>query len=595
MTQLKISNDLSLPTDAVTQKMAFLARTGAGKTYAAMKLCELMLDAGAQVVALDPVGVWYGLRLAADGKGKGFTIPVFGGEHGDLPLEPKAGALIADLIVDRAISAVLDVSMFESKSQHKQFATDFAERLFFRKKASRSPLHLFFEEAQEFVPQFKSKGEERMLGAFERLIKLGRNYGIGASLISQRPQAVNKDVLNQTECLFALQTTGPQERKAIEGWIAEKGISDDIASLLPKLAIGEARVWSPQWLGISKTVKIAPKKTYDASATPVFGAKAIQPKTLTPVDVEEIRRAMAETVERAEANDPVKLKRQIAELQKKLTEAQKNLPRAVAEAATKVERVEVPVLKPQDFERAEKLIEKMMALTENLDEKAVRVMGAMQQMHIRITDEAVQLRKAIDRGRNDKPRGIPFLGTARIDTGEKKEPASTRATVSQIERKKPQPANDSSLGKGERIVLTAIAQHGEEGVTREQLTVLTGYKRSTRDAYIQRLGQQGYTALRDDHVVATDEGISALGPDFEPLPTGEALQRYWLERLSGGEKFIFASCVEAYPKAISREDLSEITGYARSSRDAYIQRLAARKLVIPESHGNVRASAILFD
>ena len=41
-----------LPVDAVTQKLAFLGRTGSGKTYGATKLAELMLGAGAQIVAL---------------------------------------------------------------------------------------------------------------------------------------------------------------------------------------------------------------------------------------------------------------------------------------------------------------------------------------------------------------------------------------------------------------------------------------------------------------------------------------------------------------------------------------------------------------
>jgi hypothetical protein len=361
MKHLQISPTLSLPADAVTQKLAFLARTGAGKTYAAMKLCEEMLAAGAQVVALDPVGVWWGLRLAADGKGPGFTLPVFGGEHGDVPLEPKGGALVADLVVDRGVSAVLDVSMFESKAQHKQFATDFAERLFFRKKAARSPLHLFFEEAQEFVPQFKSKGEERMLGAFERLIKLGRNYGVGASLISQRPQAVNKDVLNQTECLFALQTTGPQERKAVAAWIHEKGLDADIDALLPKLRIGEAHVWSPQWLGVSETVKIGRKRTFDASATPEFGARETKPKELTPVDVDEIRAAMAEVVQRAEENDPGRLKKRVAELERELKKAQSAKPE------TKTERVEVPAIQPGELLRLESQINRAAAALDHLD------------------------------------------------------------------------------------------------------------------------------------------------------------------------------------------------------------------------------------
>ena len=42
--------------------------------------------------------------------------------------------------------------------------------------------------------------------------------------------------LNLAEVLFAFQLTGPQERKTVDGWIADKGIDDeDIAGMLPKL------------------------------------------------------------------------------------------------------------------------------------------------------------------------------------------------------------------------------------------------------------------------------------------------------------------------------------------------------------------------
>jgi hypothetical protein len=37
------------------------------------------------------------------------------------------------------------------------------------------------------------------------------------------------------------------------------------------------------------------------------------------------------------------------------------------------------------------------------------------------------------------------------------------------------------------------------------------------------------------------------------------------------------------------------TGYKRSSRDVYLQRLGARQLVVPEGRGAVRASAELFE
>lgn len=54
----KIAEDVDLPADAVTQTFALLARRGAGKTYAAGKLAEVLLEGGAQVVVVDPVGVW---------------------------------------------------------------------------------------------------------------------------------------------------------------------------------------------------------------------------------------------------------------------------------------------------------------------------------------------------------------------------------------------------------------------------------------------------------------------------------------------------------------------------------------------------------
>jgi len=214
MTTLRMGDGLSLPIDVVTQRLSFLGKPGSGKSYAASKLAELMHGVGAQFVILDPVGVHYGLRM--DGKGKGLPIPVFGGLHGDVPLEPTSGGMMADLIVDRRLSCVLDVSQFERDTDKARFAAGFAARFYFRMKASPSAVHVFLEECQEFVPQNPQKGEEQMLHDFTRMDKLGRNFGIGMSLITQRPQEVNKKVLNLTECLFAFQMTGAHERKAIK-------------------------------------------------------------------------------------------------------------------------------------------------------------------------------------------------------------------------------------------------------------------------------------------------------------------------------------------------------------------------------------------
>jgi DNA helicase HerA-like ATPase len=111
---LRISPDLSLPLDAVTQAMAILARRGAGKTYTASVLVEEVVKARQPVVVLDPTGAWWGLRSSADGEHPGLPVVILGGEHGDVPLEPTAGRVIADVVIDHPGAYVIDLSGFES-------------------------------------------------------------------------------------------------------------------------------------------------------------------------------------------------------------------------------------------------------------------------------------------------------------------------------------------------------------------------------------------------------------------------------------------------------------------------------------------------
>lgn len=68
MKLLNIAKGIEFPIDAVTQKLAFIGRSSSGKSYGAGKLAEELLEAGVQVVVLDPVGIWHGLRTSADGK-----------------------------------------------------------------------------------------------------------------------------------------------------------------------------------------------------------------------------------------------------------------------------------------------------------------------------------------------------------------------------------------------------------------------------------------------------------------------------------------------------------------------------------------------
>src|SRR6185436_11224011 len=166
-------------------------------------------------VVADPIGVWWGLRAAADGKAAGLPILVMGGDHGDVPLEVTAGELVADLVVDEQLSVVLDLARFR-KGEQTRFMQDFAERLYHR---NRAPIHLVLDEADAFAPQRPVPGEQRLLGAIEDLVRRGRARGIGVSLATQRAAVLNKNVLTQVEVLVALRLIAPQDRAAVEAWI----------------------------------------------------------------------------------------------------------------------------------------------------------------------------------------------------------------------------------------------------------------------------------------------------------------------------------------------------------------------------------------
>jgi hypothetical protein len=97
-----------------------------------------------------------------------------------------------------------------------------------------------------------------------------------------------------------------------------------------------------------------------------------------------------------------------------------------------------------------------------------------------------------------------------------------------------------------------------------------------------------------DSLTATDDGLLALGEDFEPLPTGEELRKYWMQRLPEGERRILGVLVECYPDPTARDAIDEATGYKKSSRDTYLKKLAARQLVETVGRGEVKASDNLF-
>lgn len=581
MKTLAISADLKLPIDAATQTFAFIARKGAGKTYAAGKLTELLLEADVQVIVLDTVGNWYGLRLSADGKSKGFDVPVFGGLRGDLPLQAQAGELVADVAVDTGRSLILDLSQF-SLSDRKRFATAFGERLWKKKKAEShpTPVMLVIEESQLIIPQFTRAGDDaRMVGIYEEIIRLGRNYGIGCTMISQRPQSVNKEVLNQTECLFVLQVNGSQERKALKDWITHQGMDPALLDELPSLPIGTAYVWSPQWLGILKKVKIAKKETFDASATPKVGDRTVR-RDPAPLDLGELEKQMAATIETAKLNDPRELKRQIVDLKRTNADLQRtnaDLQRTGAKTrAPKVEIKKIPILTESHVKRLEAAAKKIIDAAANGDKLAkellavIRNANMQENSHNRITPSPAPCPAPVVRSAILPPRRDVIAG-------------------------------DSTVSGPQQKILNTLAVFETLGVAapeKSQLAVFSGAS-PTSSSYSNNLGALRSAGLIDypqPARVGLTEAGRAIAVNEVAFTTLRELHAEWVGRVGAAKGKILDALTGIYPDDISKDQLAAAIGASITS-SSYSNNLGALRtlgLIDYPKPGRVVATDVLF-
>jgi hypothetical protein len=576
---IKLAADLVLPADAATQTFLVVGKRGSGKSTTCVRFAEQLIKASVPIVVVDPVDRWWGLKAARDGKGPGLSVYVFGGEHADLPLQAGAGALIADTIVEHRISTVLSVKHLSGR-ERGHFVAELAGRLFQR---NREPLHVFLEEAHEVAPQQPFKGEEEMLGRVTRLWKLGRSSGLGGSAITQRPASLSKNITTQAEILIVHRMLGPQDVAAVREWIRYHGEREDILGQLATLKTGEAFIWAPDFpeskpIGLRR-IQILDRETFDSTATPQIGARAVEPRALAPVDLEQLKAKMAATIEKAKAEDPRALRAEVARLKGELAKAPKPV-----QGTTKTKTVEIAVVKPATVKAIERAIDRCDGAIARATNVALRL-----REHCEVAEKcAAELR-----GTQVALVGelkVLRIGPPRTLQVHPPVPAPGRPVAIFVSRRT-EPG--SSIPTGERRVLIAIAQH-PDGVTREQVTILTGFKQSTRNTYIQRAGERGHVATTGDRITVTQAGVNALGADFEPLPTGDALLTYWRDQLPDGERRILDVVVAAYPKTVDREAVSEATDFKQSTRNTYLQRLGTRRLIVAERGGQIRAAEELF-
>lgn len=298
-------------------------------SYTALVEMEEMVERGLFVGYIDPLGIAWGIRSSADGQKAGYPVLIFGGRHGDLPLDPAAGKIVCAFVLEQRQPFILDLSLFESVDQQCLFVADFIEG--FRQEEDIL-LHLDVDESDLFAPQFpKSQARTRSLDAMDALTRRFRSKGLGTTLITQRPAELHKSVLGQIELLLALRLLAPHDINALDDWIKRNAKVEERAQFLATLSglpTGTAWAWSPQWLHIFELVAIRTRRTYDSSATPKVGVKRTPPKQLAEINLSHLSEQMAALFEQARASDPALLQARIKELEAELRRVREEQPRS---------------------------------------------------------------------------------------------------------------------------------------------------------------------------------------------------------------------------------------------------------------------------
>jgi len=587
--------DASLDVKALLRTHLLIwASTGGGKSYLLRRIAE-QLFGKVPIIIVDREGDFSTLREKF-----GFVLV---GPNGETPADPRSAKLVIERLLEMRASAVCDLFELGIEARH-EWVKNAYEALVNAPKRLWGPTAIILDEAHSFAPE-KGQGESIAYGAVTDFNSVARKRGFGSIFATQRLSKLSK---NATAEMYN-QAAGPTARQAdrdraayemgISGRQEIKDFSETLRVLEPGFFCFQGRAISMERIFVSVGQV---QTTHGSDSSGRYTAKAPP----TPAEVKKMLPKLADLPKQAEekAKTEAEFKKQIRSLESQLRsrpaetrEVQVADPKAIARALRPLQEV---------LGEAMKVLVKLEAIGFNEasikpEEVAAALAGTAKEI-ARLAKAG--LSKRVEEFENLKRETNRMLARMKkvlesqdvvIDLTVKHNEPFTVAAPPIVKR--PQIFSDSQnaseLPPGELAVLKAVAQYSD-GAERDQLSVLTGYKRSSRDAYLARLKTKVFVEEKGARIFATQAGVDALGSDYELLPTGAELRKKVLTELPEGEKKILQILIEYGGSPVAREALDETAGYKRSSRDAYIARLTARRLVEQVGRGEVKASANLF-
>ncbi len=560
------------------------ASSGLGKSWL-MRLIAENVASSIQTILIDPEGEYPTLR-------EKFDLLIVS-ENGDLRADIRSAGLLARKLAETGVSAVIDIYDLPGKEdpwvKRRMFVAEFLNELMNLPKKLYHPMLVMVDEAHQFA-QEKPSGDYIIWNsqkvypavlsrsAIRSMMSAGRKRGIGGILATQRISKIDKDSIADARNVFIGGTTldiDQQRAGDILGMSRAESVA--LRDLDPgtffsfgpaidgrgvvQFKSGKVQTTHPK-AGQRSSIVVPAASTQISGIVEQFG-------DLPAIAEEEVKNA--EVLKRENAD----LKRQM-QLQARPTQVQ-------TKTETRIERVEVPVLPSEQYDAIMKSLADLRTYAKDIKFIADTIEAYPLGLDVMMD----QLKQAIQKWSQPKFNIGVKPGHGKDYTARVVIKASQGSETKDIVH-----FDNGALPEGEKKILARVAEY-PGGVTAKQLTVLTGYKRSTRNTYLQRLSQKGAIKKHGDRIFITDIGRQLVS--YMPLPSGADLHAYWLQELPQGERAIFEIVLAAYPEDVDREGIDAQTGYSRSTRNTYIQRMLAKEIIATTSPGRIKASDHLFE
>jgi len=539
----------TIPDEVLRHHTAVVGKTGSGKTSTEKLIVEQVVAAGARVCVLDTQkSDWWGITSSASGKSPGLPFQILGGPRGHVPLHSSAGKVIGQLVgTGKLPLSIVDMADFEPGGVQR-FFVDFAQSLF---RNVRGVVYLVIEEAHEIAPKERAGfGAENMAIHWAKKLATGsRTKGIKLIVATQRVQALHNAVLGSCETLIAHRLTMDADQEPVLKWLksASKDKAAEVGATLASLPTGTGWICSGEAM-IFEKVAFPKFKTFDNTATPDHDSVEIDVKT-APVDQNALRSLIGEEVKKAEADDPKKLRAEVATLKAQIEKWQRQ--------PKQLETVEPS---PDRLRAAEALGVRL-----GFEEAAKQARAGFDAFKDQVRSSVAGFAKSL--GGNVTaaeiefiyPESVPPAAPTRAASPAPRMPAPRLPTPQA--RPSPQAAGDGSLSNPQLTLLRSLAwwrAMGHDNPSRPQIAAIAGWKVTAGHLknVIGSLNSAGLTISKDGHVALSEAGIAAAPEPDMGLTLVDGLRGV----LTNPQKQIF-ECLLEFGGALARGQIAERVGW----------------------------------